>query len=441
MKIAHLSIDFQKPNGKIRRLNGGNLGPQISRGRLDKGKSLSEFAELEVPITRMHDAPLGNPGLRLVDIQHIFGNWRADAQNPDNYYFTATDDYLRYTRDCGSEIMFRLGTSIEHTANNYYAFPPEDFDKWADICINIIRHYNEGWANGFSWNIRYWEIWNEADIKKPMWNGTMEEYFRLYEVAAKKIKARFPHIKIGGPALTYMRPGDRDEDGRAFLAYCRDHQAPLDFFSWHRYASALEEILAEPAAVRAVVDEYGFTETELHLNEWHYWVGGFSKPAYVDMVNGLPGVNAAVFAAAVLSAWQDTPLTMGYHYTIGQLGDAWGAWDRWGERFKLFYTLKAFAAVAHYENRVEASSDTGDIKLLAGVNAGGRRAVLVADFKSGTEELRLTLTGAADTLFSVIRVDFDHDWLETECKSDAEGQIALAGAEEGKSVLFLLLEK
>ena len=64
----------------------------------------------------------------------------------------------------------------------------------------------------------------------------------------------------------------------------------------------IKEIAVEPTLVRELLDEYGFTETELHLNEWHYWVGGFSKPAYLDMVNGLPGINAAVFATAVISA-------------------------------------------------------------------------------------------------------------------------------------------
>lgn len=440
MKTENLTADFRQANGKIRRLNGGNLGPQMGRGNLDKGKSVTEFAELEVPITRLHDVPLGNRGLRLVDIQHIFGNWKADEQNPDNYYFTATDDYLRSIRTAKSEILYRLGTSIEHTLNNYYAFPPENYGKWADICINIIRHYNEGWGNGFSWNIKYWEIWNEPDITKQMWNASIEEYCRLYETAAKKIKARFPNVKVGGPVLAYVRPGVNDTAARTFLAYCRDHQVPLDFFSWHRYASDLSEITTDPVRVRALVDEYGFTETELHLNEWHYWIGGFSRKPYIDMVNGLPGINAAVFATAVLTAWQDTPLTMGYHYTIGELSDAWGAWDRWGNRFKLFYTLKAFSLLARYENRAAASGSL-DLQILAGTDADGRRAVLISDFKSGAEKINLVLNGAENVRFTQVRIDFEHDWLESECETDAKGNLVLDGAEEGKSSVILLRER
>ena len=48
--------------------------------------------------------------------------------------------------------------------------PPKDFRKWAQICEHIIRHYNEGWADGHKWDIRYWEIWNEADLDSKTWN-------------------------------------------------------------------------------------------------------------------------------------------------------------------------------------------------------------------------------------------------------------------------------
>lgn len=33
-----------------------------------------------------------------------------------------------------------------------------------------------------------------------MWKGSKEDYFRLYEVTSNYLKARFPHLKIGGYA-------------------------------------------------------------------------------------------------------------------------------------------------------------------------------------------------------------------------------------------------
>lgn len=87
----------------------------------------------------------------------------------------------------------------------------------------------------------------------------------------KRIKERFSYVKVGGPALScpvqYDAPLKYTDD---FLEYCRKENAPLDFYSWHCYPTCLEEIVDEPARVRNVLDRFGFTETELHLNEWHY---------------------------------------------------------------------------------------------------------------------------------------------------------------------------
>jgi hypothetical protein len=55
-------------------------------------------------------------------------------------------------------VNYRLGQNIEHTARNYFAHKPADFDRWAAICLGIIRHYNEGWAHGFRHGIRYFEV-------------------------------------------------------------------------------------------------------------------------------------------------------------------------------------------------------------------------------------------------------------------------------------------
>ena len=66
MKTIKAKVDFSKGNGKIRRLNGGNLGPALIHGNFNNDKLVDEFRTLEVPITRMHDCPLSNPGMRLV---------------------------------------------------------------------------------------------------------------------------------------------------------------------------------------------------------------------------------------------------------------------------------------------------------------------------------------------------------------------------------------
>jgi hypothetical protein len=58
---------------------------------------------------------------------------------------------LRAIHDAGAEVYYRIGRSWG--ANN--VDPPPDFDKYAGVVKHIAMHYNQGWANGFHYNIRY----------------------------------------------------------------------------------------------------------------------------------------------------------------------------------------------------------------------------------------------------------------------------------------------
>ena len=97
--------------GKIKPVNGGNLAPPLEDEEMPGCNLREAFAGMHIPITRLHDAPLENPGMRLVDLPLIFANPEADAEDPDNYYFAQTDDYIANCIACGTEVYYRLGTS------------------------------------------------------------------------------------------------------------------------------------------------------------------------------------------------------------------------------------------------------------------------------------------------------------------------------------------
>lgn len=112
--------------------------------------------------------------------------------------------------------FYRLGSKIEHWKKKYNTIMPKDFNKWAIICEHIIMHYTEGWANGFRYDIEYWEIWNEPDLdaddstNKRNWSGTANDFYELYRITLSHLKSRFPHLKIGGPAVASASPRHSD---------------------------------------------------------------------------------------------------------------------------------------------------------------------------------------------------------------------------------------
>ena len=415
-----LTVDFSKPDGRIRALHGVNSGPLCYRGMVD----LSNYhRELRLPLTRLHDVVWVN--YDAVDISTIFREFRNDPSQPGNYDFAATDDYIAAVVKVDSPILYRLGESIEHTPRNYRASPPQDSAKWAEICCGVIRHYNEGWGGGFQHHIRYWEIWNEPENRPAMWTGTDEQYFQLYEVTAKAIKARWPELKVGGPSLGStgeFEAGQFKPSGflTQFLRQCRAHQVPLDFFSWHRYTEDPSDYARRAQAIRHQLDEQGFSQTESHCNEWNYLPHNDWRPLMKEGQGvmreqwsaEIRGPKGAAFAAWTLISLQDAPVDMANFYTAEI--QMFGMFNFNGVPQKTFHAFKAFRALLDSPRRVKSPvCRPGQVAVCAGLNvAGTQAAILFSAFYTPGEpaDLRVQhLPWEAPTGFELYVLDATND--------------------------------
>ena len=393
MPTEHLKpvdVDFAKPLSPIRPLHGSDFGPRYN-GNVD----LSDyFRAAGFPSLRVHDCPLVCRD--TVDIHCVFPLFHLDETDPANWTFRLTDDYLAAIKALGADIIYRLGPSIESQQPKYFIHPPADFEKWARLCCGIIRHYNEGWADGFHHDITYWEIWNEP-WNANMWTGSDEEWFRLYEVASKTIQSEFPHLKLGGADALGGKTRKYAED---FLTHCREHDCPMDFFCWHIYARTPKEIIEHAWEAKKLCEEYGFGEAEQNLNEWNWfpekdWTYRSDPGRNRRFHERLASADAAAFVVATLSFLQDAPMTMANYYApfLGR----WGMFDYWRRPQKPWYAFVAFNAMMETPCRVEATGDDLDtgLSVLAGLDEDARRArVLLSNFAdTAVSEIRLTLKG------------------------------------------------
>ena len=148
-----IRVDFDNVVDEIR--------PVHNIGRMPEYETGSEvnrlFTEANMTSCRTHD-------IRATDIHNIFPDFSKDADDESAYSFSECDKVIESIIDTGMEPFFRLGVSYSHPVREReFLLPPNDYDKWAQICEHIIMHYNEGWADGFDYNIKYWEIWNEPE--------------------------------------------------------------------------------------------------------------------------------------------------------------------------------------------------------------------------------------------------------------------------------------
>ena len=364
---------------------------------------ISYLREAGIPFSRLHDVGGWFGGNLWADIPNIFRDFSADVNDPESYDFKFTDLLITALIENGVEPFFRLGVTIENFAaiKAYRIYPPADYQRWAEICEHIIRHYTEGWADGFKYNIRYWEIWNEPDnyedpMENQMWRGTKEQYYELYGVASKHLKKCFPHLKIGGYAScgfyvlsnTFVKEANSSprkeyfiEFFDGFLDYIKKNDCPLDFFSWHSYDN-IENNRVYADYARKRLDGAGYTDTETTCNEWNLSMkdrGSYKQAALV---------------AAMMLMFQRSPLDSAMFYDArfgtsiyGSLFDPMTA-----KPFPAYYAFTAFNRLYKLENELEVEGACDGV-YAAAAKKDGKICAVIANTTDKNMPLELELCG------------------------------------------------
>ena len=365
----------------------------------------------------------------FVDIPNLFRNFDADENDPASYDFAFTDKLFEMLQSYGIEPFFRLGVSIEnaHMIKAYRIFPPADPHKWARICEHIIRHYNEGWADGYHMGIKYWEIWNEPDNEESielnnMWKGTKEQYYELYVITAKHLKKCFGDtIKVGGYASTglylgYMQTMEKytgehevghweeraiyhTEFFRGFLEAVKRENAPLDFFSHHSYLSVWRTEQVQRYC-ESILEEYGFGDIEIHLDEWN-----------TDRTVETRGTSqASADVAAMMIAMHRTKMSAMYFYDAGFFSGVYGGLFNTltYQPFCTLYSLNAFGQLYRMGTEVEVTGDGERLYAIAATN-GEEKGVLIANIGEAK-----TVTTNLEEGYTVYKIDYDNHMVPVE---------------------------
>jgi len=379
---------------------------------------LHYLTDAGIPFSRLHDVGGAFGGNLYVDIPNLFRNFDADPQDPASYDFAFTDVLMAKLAEYRLEPFFRLGVTIENYSHikSYRIFPPKDNLKWAKICEGVIRHYTEGWADGFRYNIRYWEIWNEPDgheaERSMMWKGTKEEYYELYAVTSRYLKEKFPHLKIGGYAScgfyglesSQSDPNYKDFEYfmtffDEFLTYIKERNCPMDFFSFHSYAG-IESTQKHIAYARRKVTEAGYPDAELSLNEWnpdHRTRGSLHHAAQVT---------------GMMLMYQDSALDNAMFYDarwgISEYGGMFNPLTR--EPFPAYYGFVAFNELYRLGTEVETlSSEEG----LYAVSATDGKVIKTLLVNTSDHAIPLTLALGGRVVASCKVIDDGHNLEET----------------------------
>ncbi len=427
----NISVDFDRVIGNVKPMHAVGQPPFVGMDY----HYIEYLKDANIPYSRLHD--VGGPygGNVYVDIPNLFRDFDADENLPESYDFVFTDYLIKAMMENACEPIFRLGVTIENYANikAYRVHPPKDFAKWARICEHVIRHYTEGWADGFTYSIRYWEIWNEPECfnpsRNPMWQGTHEQFYEMYTVAAKHLKACFgDKIKIGAYGATgfwgifsdyekYGIPKHLKQDDEflerarsphaqnllnfffKFLTYIKEHNAPLEFFSWHSYLN-VDNTKAMSAFVHRMLAEYGYGHAETHINEWN---------------NGRKDLRGTSIpcakAAAFMCAMQDSDEDMLCYYDARIGSSIYGGMFNpiTYEPFCTYYSFYGFGEMYRLGKQVACHVDGEGVYAMAATD-GSARGMMIANISGEDQTFHTNLPEG----MKAYRIDENHHYTPVE---------------------------
>lgn len=433
--MSQISIDFSNRTGAIKPVHGVGQPPTLGWNDYSMFHYLKEAG---IPFSRLHDTGGAFGKGIYVDIPNLFHDFDANPYDPASYDFAFTDLLMQALVENNVEPYFRLGVTIENSCKikAYRIFPPKDNLQWARICEGIIRHYTEGWADGFKMHISHWEIWNEPEnqidpLDNCMWRGTFEQYMELYNTASKYLKKLFPHLKIGGYASCGLYAVTPETDYYQncklrfdylkkcfvdFVNYVKLNKCPLDFFSFHYYDNVMKG-LPQVAFVRKTLDEAGLTSTEMSLNEW------------LPRDGETGSMCQAANIASMILAMQDSPVD------DAELYDARCGMGRYSPLFepanrglrKAYYVMLAFNELYKRKNEVEVTGVPDGVWAVA-ANGESDAAFMLSNISG--KELPLDISFGGKSVVSCKLIDEEH----------AYDEVALPASIKNNAVILVTLK-
>jgi xylan 1,4-beta-xylosidase len=152
--------------------------------------------------------------------------YSEDTTGNPVYYWSIMDEIMDAIVASGSRPLIEIGfmpqdlsvRPIPYKSSDPFRmkgygvyYPPKDYQKWAELIRQWVRHSAQRYQNvEKTW---LWELWNEPNIR--YWQGTFEEYCKLFDYTEQALHEVLPKASFGGPHTAGAPPFLRQ-----FLEHC-----------------------------------------------------------------------------------------------------------------------------------------------------------------------------------------------------------------------------
>jgi len=299
------TIHFDEEFGRIAPIHGVNNGPLVRNAwELEDCQQIwyssnytEEYNEMQIPSSRTHGEGPGDMNRIWVHADEngvpVYEGY--DPLNLSNYDFNETDQRVQATMaTTHTSVYWRMGYSKAYPAYENcsdWRSPPDNFTVFAQAAVQVLKHYREGWNDGFYFDgFDVVEVWNEPYLS-DWWSGTADEYYELYHAVNSAVTSEFGDeievvaaITIGAASIEFSE---------RFLELAQENNEPIDAIYVHLYrvnpSQTTYFFTHETESIGAFLAQYGYSEnTPVYITEWNrnipIYAQSFASQAYLTSV-------------------------------------------------------------------------------------------------------------------------------------------------------------
>jgi len=314
-----------------------------------------------------------------IRIDHIYDFYEPVQGSPGNltFDFSKLDVMLDGIAKTGAKPYIALSYLPPALGGSDIVDAPQRYEDWQLVIQKTIEH-----ISGTRGTVDvYYEVWNEPDLFGGWKYYGDKNYLHLYGAAARGAQqARgVQPFKIGGPATTGFYKNWFD----ALAKYTSDNNLRLDFISWHRYDTNVEQFQKDLLAIRTWAENYPqLTPTlEFHITEWGH--DSENNAGYDTNYGAAHTVAAAIEMVGVVER------AFVFEIQDGKDPEGKEYWGRWGllthqdfgsKPKPRYHALKILDSLG--EQRIQLLGKGTFIKALASKSIEGTYSIVLANFDS-----------------------------------------------------------
>ena len=280
------TVHFAEEFGRIAPIHGVNNGPLIRNAwEIEDCQQIwyssnytDEYNKMQIPSSRTHGEGPGDMNRIWIhsdeDGVPVYEGY--DPLNLSNYNFTETDQRVQATMaTTHTSVYWRMGYSKAFPAYENcsdWRSPPDNFTVYAQAAVQVLKHYRQGWNDGFYFDsFDVVEVWNEPYLS-DWWSGTADEYFELYHAVNSAVTNEFGDEIDVVAAITL---GDVDDGfSHRFMELAQQNNEPIDAVYLHLYrinpSQTTYIFTHETESVGVFMSQYGYSEsTPVYITEWN----------------------------------------------------------------------------------------------------------------------------------------------------------------------------